>query len=89
MPGDRLLLALLIVAIVGVPTFFFQGSLRIFVVPQVVLLWTVAVAVLLVGRYHWQWRGRRAVKYVIAGFVLLAIGFFGSKIALELILHRA
>ena len=52
------------------------------------LAWVV-FAVLLVGRHYWQWRGRRAVKYVIAGFVLLAIGFFGSKIALELILHRA
>lgn len=46
-------------------------------------------AVLLLGRYHWHWRGRRAAKYVIAGFVMLALGFFGSKIVLELILHRA
>ena len=51
-PGDRLLLALLIVAIVGVPTFFFPESLRVFVVSQAVLLWTVAVAVLLVGLYR-------------------------------------
>ena len=52
-----------------------------------VLAWLI-FAVLLVGRYHWRWRGRRAVKYVIAGFVFLALGFFGSKIALELILQR-
>jgi ABC-type uncharacterized transport system permease subunit len=45
--------------------------------------------VLLLGRWRWQWRGRRAVRYVVAGFALLALGFFGSKIALELILHRA
>ena len=51
------------------------------------LAWLI-FAVLLIGRYHWQWRGRRAVKYVIAGFVFLAVGFFGSKIALELILQR-
>jgi len=51
------------------------------------LAWTT-FAVLLVGR-HWRgWRGRRAVKYVITGFVLLAVGFFGSKVALELILQR-
>ena len=52
-----------------------------------VLAWTTFAA-LLVGRYHYRWRGRRAVKYVIAGFVMLALGFFGSKIALELILKR-
>jgi hypothetical protein len=39
-PADRLLLALLIVAIIGVPTLVFPVSLRIFVIPQVVLLWT-------------------------------------------------
>lgn len=53
-----------------------------------VLAWLV-FAVLLTGRHYWHWRGRRAAKYVIAGFVLLALGFFGSKVALELILHRA
>ena len=52
-----------------------------------VLAW-LTFAVLLVGRRWWHWRGRRVVKYVIAGFVLLALGFFGSKIALELILQR-
>lgn len=52
-----------------------------------VLAWAVFAA-LLAGRHFRRWRGRRAVKYVIAGFVLLAVGFFGSKIALELILDR-
>jgi ABC-type uncharacterized transport system permease subunit len=53
-----------------------------------IIAW-LTFGLLLVGRHHWHWRGRRAVKFVIAGFVLLAIGFFGSKIALELILERA
>lgn len=53
------------------------------------LLAWVIFAILLIGRHHWRWRGRRAVKYVIAGFVMLALGFFGSKLVLELILHRA
>ena len=52
-----------------------------------VLAW-LTIAVLLVGRYHWHWRGRRAVKFLIAGFVMLALGFFGSKIVLELVLNR-
>ncbi|MBI03160.1 MAG: hypothetical protein CL468_03905 [Acidimicrobiaceae bacterium] len=57
-PADRLLLALLIVAIIGVPTLVFPTSLRIFVIPQVVLLWTVAVAVLLVGFHRIVVTGR-------------------------------
>ena len=39
-------------------------------------------------RYRWHWRGRRAVKFLMVGFVLLALGFFGSKFVLELVLHR-
>ena len=53
-----------------------------------VLAWIV-FASLLIGRWRYHWRGHRAVKYVCIGFVLLATGFFGSKMVLELILHRA
>ena len=52
------------------------------------LAWLV-FACILWGRHFRHWRGRRASKYVIGGFVSLALGFFGSKIALELILQRA
>ena len=52
------------------------------------LAW-LTFAVLIIGRYRWHWRGRRAVKFLIAGFVMLALGFFGSKFVLELVLHRA
>ncbi|MBI4693332.1 MAG: cytochrome c biogenesis protein CcsA [Gammaproteobacteria bacterium] len=52
------------------------------------LAWLV-FAVLVTGRWRYGWRGRHAVKYVVTGFVLLAIGFFGTKVVLELILHRA
>ncbi|MGE0483415.1 MAG: inner membrane protein YpjD [Gammaproteobacteria bacterium] len=52
------------------------------------LAW-LTFAVLLAGRRWRRWRGRHAVKYVIGGTCLLALGFFGSKIALELILNRA
>ena len=51
------------------------------------LAWLV-FATLVAGRWHFGWRGRHAIKYVTAGFMLLAFGFFGSKIVLELILHR-
>jgi ABC-type uncharacterized transport system permease subunit len=45
-------------------------------------------ATLVVGRWHRGWRGRHAIKYVTAGFLFLCLGFFGSKVVLELILHR-
>ncbi len=51
------------------------------------LAWGV-FAVLVHGRWRLNWRGRHAVRWVIGGFFLLALGFFGSKIVLELILHR-
>jgi ABC-type uncharacterized transport system permease subunit len=50
-----------------------------------ILAWII-FAVLLVGRYLKNWQGERAIGYVISGFTLLAIGFFGSKFVLELII---
>ncbi len=52
-----------------------------------VLAWLV-FAMLVAGRWHFGWRGRHAVRYVTAGFALLALAFFGTKIVLELILHK-
>ena len=76
-PADRLLLALLIVAIIGVPTLVFPVSLRIFVIPQVVLLWTVAVAVLLVGLHRIAVTGR-----VERGPVVVSVASAGFLTAL-------
>ena len=45
-------------------------------------------ATLLWGRWRYGWRGRLAVRFVIIGSICLGIGFFGSKIVLELVLHR-
>ncbi len=50
------------------------------------LAWGVFAA-LIFGHWHFGWRGRRAIKFVILGFTSLALGFFGSKVVLELILH--
>lgn len=52
-----------------------------------VLAWSV-FAVLVVGRWRYGWRGRHGVKYVTVGFALLALAYFGTKVVLELILHR-
>jgi ABC-type uncharacterized transport system permease subunit len=43
---------------------------------------------LLFGRWRWGWRGRRAVRLMLAGMVILLLAFFGSKFVLEVILHR-
>lgn len=51
------------------------------------LAWMV-FAVLIFGRWRWEWRGRHGVKYVLSGFALLALAFFGTKFVLEFVLHR-
>ena len=41
-----------------------------------------------VGRFFWGWRGMVAVRWTLTGFGLLLLGYFGSKVVLELILQR-
>lgn len=41
----------------------------------------------IIGHYRWGWRGNKACNFTIYGFVLLAVGFLGSKTVLELILR--
>jgi len=43
---------------------------------------------LLIGRIKYGWRGQTAVKWTLAGFILLLLAYFGSKLVLELILQR-
>ena len=45
-------------------------------------------ACLLFGRWRFGWRGRKAARYTLAGFVVLAIAYFGSKFVLEILLGR-
>jgi ABC-type uncharacterized transport system permease subunit len=46
-------------------------------------------ATLLMGRHLYGWRGRTAIRWTLAGFVLLALAYFGSKFVLEILLGRA
>ena len=48
----------------------------------------VVFAILLWGRHRYGWRGRKAVHWTLAGFVVLLLAYFGSKAVVELILHR-
>ena len=45
-------------------------------------------ALLLLGRRLWGWRGRIAVRWLLAGFAFLLLAYVGSKLVLEVILHR-
>ena len=52
-----------------------------------IIAWLV-FAVLLWGKHRLGWRGTTAVRWTVAGFVLLILAYFGSKFVLELVLHR-
>jgi ABC-type uncharacterized transport system permease subunit len=52
-----------------------------------VLGWVV-FGTLLVGRFRLGWRGRTAITWTLAGFVVLMLAYFGSKAVLELVLRR-
>ncbi|MGZ5006647.1 MAG: cytochrome C assembly family protein [Methylobacter sp.] len=43
---------------------------------------------LLIGRLRYGWRGKTAVRWTLTGFILLLLAYFGSKLVLEIILHR-
>ena len=52
-----------------------------------ILAWIIFTG-LLTGRWLYGWRGQTAVKWTLIGFALLLLAYFGSKLVLELILHR-
>jgi len=53
-----------------------------------VLSWFIFAA-LLAGRHFYGWRGRVAVRWTLAGFLMLVLAYIGSKFVLEVILGRA
>lgn len=53
------------------------------------LLALVVFGALLAGRHLAGWRGARAVKLYIWGFLLLVFAYFGSRIVLEQLLQRS
>jgi len=52
------------------------------------IAWLIFAA-LLAGRHVYGWRGRKAVRWTLTGFGMLLLAYFGTKVVLELILHRA
>ncbi len=52
-----------------------------------IVSWLVFAA-LLSGRRFYGWRGRTAVRWTLAGFMLLILAYLGSKFVLEVLLGR-
>ncbi len=44
--------------------------------------------ILLWGRYRWGWCGKQALRWILAGFIVLILAYFGSKFVLEILLDR-
>lgn len=49
--------------------------------------WAVFAA-LLTGRLAWGWRGRKALRLTLAGFVCLMLAYVGTRFVLEVLLGR-
>jgi len=49
----------------------------------------VLFGILLLGRHFAGWRGKRAVYLYLASFVVLSLGYFGSRYVLEELLGRS
>jgi ABC-type uncharacterized transport system permease subunit len=52
-----------------------------------ILAWLIFGS-LLWGRWSFGWRGRKVIYLTLGGFILLLLAYFGSKLVLELILHK-
>lgn len=52
-----------------------------------IIAWII-FSCLLIGRIRYGWRGQTAIRWTLTGFILLLLAYFGSKLVLEIILHR-
>ncbi len=52
-----------------------------------ILAWLIFSA-LIFGRIRYGWRGQTAIQWTLIGFTSLLLAYFGSKLVLELILHK-
>ncbi|MBS3936906.1 MAG: cytochrome c biogenesis protein CcsA [Sulfuritalea sp.] len=52
------------------------------------LSWAIFAA-LLYGRHRYGWRGRKALRWTLSGFVALLLAYVGSRFVLEVLLDRS
>jgi ABC-type uncharacterized transport system permease subunit len=70
--------------------FFVENLFAQHLVHKVVLAiiaWVV-FGILLLGRWRMGWRGRQAMRWTLAGYLLLGLSYFGSKLVLENVLGK-
>ncbi|WP_346836881.1 cytochrome c biogenesis protein CcsA [Microbulbifer sp. SAOS-129_SWC] len=84
--GQILLTASLITGFLFVDNLFAQHLVHKTVLS--ILAWLL-YSVLLWGHWKLGWRGNTAVRWTLAAFAALMLAFFGSKLVLEVILHRS
>lgn len=53
-----------------------------------ILAWLV-FAVFLLGHTIFGWRGRAATRWIVTGFILLSLGYIGTKFVMEVILKKS
>ncbi len=88
---ELLLVGVLLLTVSIVSGFFFVEDLFAQHLVHKTVLTLIAwllFSILLWGHHQLGWRSQTAVRLTLAGFVLLMLAFFGSKLVLELVLHR-
>lgn len=81
--GFGLLSAALVTGFIFLEDIFAQHQVHKTVLS--IVAWTL-FAILLFGRWRFGWRGRKAIRWTLGGFVFLMLAYFGSKLVVELIL---
>lgn len=52
-----------------------------------IVAWLIFTS-LIIGRERYGWRGKKAIRLTLYGFLSLLLAYFGSKLVLELILNK-
>jgi ABC-type uncharacterized transport system permease subunit len=87
----ELLLAGLILLSLSICTgflFFEEMSRGLIHHTSITLAAWLVFSVLLWGRYRLGWRGATASRWTLSGFALLLVGYFGSKLVMEIFLPQ-
>ncbi|MBF0296485.1 MAG: cytochrome c biogenesis protein CcsA [Magnetococcales bacterium] len=87
----RMGFALLSLSIVTGSLFYYQQSgAYLALTHKVLFTWAtwVVFGVLLLGHHYYGWRGRRAARFTLWGYLLLVLAFLGVKFVKEILLQR-
>jgi len=87
--GGFVLLTLTLVSGVAFSETVFGQAFRFNHKTLFALLSWVIFGLLLAGRHFYGWRGRRALRWTMAGFVVLLLAYVGSRFVLEVVLGRS